>query len=101
VKKKRVPRNWHLPEDGSGKSSKVFLFKKRLTFSYRKTYPDRSSVVVLLGPNEARRANIPKQVHYENFMHLKEHIDAANSQASARLEIRLPDVSPEIFDLAV
>lgn len=59
-------------------------------------------MAVLLGSDGVPRNNIPCKVLKENFALLHLDIDAAVSRNSgpSEIEIKIPDVSPEAFDLA-
>jgi hypothetical protein len=75
--------------------------KPRLTVSYRKTYPESTDVIVLLGPDRVPYDNVPCKVLHENFQNLKLYIEAALSRKSgpSKIELKVPDVIPETFDL--
>src|SRR4051794_30501193 len=67
----------------------------------RKYYPDGRKVSLLLGPNELRQETLPRRLLYDNSSYFKAIYDQQERDEELDETIKLPDVDPDVFGLAI
>jgi hypothetical protein len=68
---------------------------------FRKYFPGGQRATILLGPEEELRDTIPKKILYENSSFFNDHYDTVEAEDWKDDTVKLPDVDPQLFDLAI